>query len=91
MPRLVRLEGTVPLKIDPNLKPGETPPAPNVIAWPRDEAGNLKVVSVCTCGLSARFPLCDGAHKGCKDEEAGYVYRYDPATRAVVEKRAEGQ
>lgn len=82
MPRIVRFEATTPLKIDPNLQPGETPPAPNVIAWPRDEQGRLKVLSLCTCGVSAKFPLCDGAHKACKDEDAATDYVYDVATRA---------
>ena len=87
MPRDVRHDAIGPIKIDPALLPGAIPPAPNVIAWPRDEQGNLKIVSVCACGLSARFPICDGAHKGCKDEVPGFVYTYDSVTRAVIDKR----
>jgi len=86
MPRDVRHTATGNIKIDPALKPGETPPAPNVIAWPRHENGELKVVSICACGISATFPFCDGAHKVCKNEEAGHVYRYDIPTRTVVAK-----
>jgi CDGSH-type Zn-finger protein len=86
MPRIVKFDAMGPIKIDPNLKVGETPPAPNVIAWPRDEAGNLKVVSVCACGISSRFPFCDGTHKQCKTEDPGCVYQYDPVTKQVVEK-----
>lgn len=90
MARHVRFEATSPIKFDPNLKPGDTPPAPNVFPWPRDEQGNLKVLSVCACGLSAKFPICDGGHKACRDsEEPGHVYRYDPVTRAVIEKKPE--
>jgi CDGSH-type Zn-finger protein len=86
MPRIVRFDSTTPIKIDPNLKPGDTPPAPNVIAWPRDEAGNLKVVSICACGISSKFPFCDGTHKICKTEDPACEYQYDPATKQVVSK-----
>ena len=44
-----------------------------------------KPIFVCACGLSQNFPLCDGAHKGCKSEEAGKVYVYDAERRTVVE------
>ncbi|MSR45285.1 MAG: CDGSH iron-sulfur domain-containing protein [Phycisphaerales bacterium] len=36
-----------------------------------------KPIFVCACGLSQKFPLCDGHHKGCAAEEAGRVYEYD--------------
>jgi hypothetical protein len=81
MPRIVRLDSTVPLKVDPNLAPGDTPPAPNVIPWPRDDQGRLKVLSICTCGISAKFPFCDGAHKTCKDEDPATDYIYDPQSK----------
>lgn len=82
MARLVRHDAAAPMKIDPNAPPG----TPN--AWPRDAAGNLKPVFVCACGLSTKFPICDGSHKTtCPVEEPGHVYVYDPVTRAVVEKR----
>jgi CDGSH iron-sulfur domain-containing protein 1 len=90
MARLVKFDSTTPIKIDPNLKPGDVPPAPNVIAWPRDEQGNLKVLSLCTCGISAKFPFCDGGHKVCKSEDAGSVYEYDSATKQVVTQRPIG-
>ncbi|MFO0831310.1 MAG: CDGSH iron-sulfur domain-containing protein [Phycisphaerales bacterium] len=86
MPRDVRFTATGSIKIDPSLRPGDQPPAPNVIPWPRHENGDLKVVSVCACGISATFPFCDGAHKQCKSEDPACVYRYDPVTRAVVSK-----
>jgi CDGSH-type Zn-finger protein len=86
MPRDVRFSATGNIKIDPSLKPGDVPPAPNVIAWPRYESGDLKVVSVCACGISATFPFCDGSHKLCKAEDSACLYRYDPSTKAVVSK-----
>lgn len=82
MARLVRHEATGPIKIDPAAAPG-TPGA-----WPRDAAGNLKPVFVCACGVSAKFPFCDGNHKACMaGEEAGYVYRYQPGTTTVVDRQ----
>ncbi|MFZ4574211.1 MAG: CDGSH iron-sulfur domain-containing protein [Phycisphaerales bacterium] len=76
MARLVRLEQPGPMKIDP-------------ATWPKDEAGNPKPFSICACGLSKKFPLCDGMHKTTsKLEEAGFLYRYD-AEGKVVEKVAE--
>jgi CDGSH-type Zn-finger protein len=70
MARLVRFDAAKPIKIDP-------------ATWPRDEQGNLRVLSICACGISAKFPLCDGAHKACNTEEAGCTYTYDIATRSV--------
>jgi len=84
MARLVKLTGTAPIKIDPNLAPGAEPPAPNVRPWPRDEQGNLKVLFICTCGISLKFPFCDGAHKACKDEDSATVYTYETGTRAPI-------
>lgn len=43
-----------------------------------------KPIFICACGLSQNFPFCDGTHKVCKSEEAGTLYRYDPATKQVV-------
>lgn len=48
-----------------------------------------KPISICACGLSRTFPLCDGAHKQLKttetDPEALYVY--DPDRVSIVETR----
>lgn len=84
MPRIARFTTTTPLKIDPNLGPNDTPPAPNVIPWPRDENGRFKVLSVCTCGVSRKFPLCDGMHKACKNEDPNTLYHYDPVTGEII-------
>ena len=47
---------------------------------PRD-----KPISICACGLSKTFPLCDGAHKTTsKLEQPGRLYEYDPVTFAVL-------
>jgi CDGSH-type Zn-finger protein len=36
-----------------------------------------KPVFVCACGLSKRFPFCDGTHKTCRDEAEGQTFVYD--------------
>lgn len=74
MARTVRFTATDPVKIDP-------------ATWPRDAQGNLKPISICACGVSLKFPICDGMHKACRLEEPGHEYRYDPASGAVIEKR----
>lgn len=75
MPRLVRLDAQAPIKIDP-------------ATWPRDEQGNLKPISICACGLSQKFPICDGAHKACRAaEQAGVLYVYDATRTKVIEER----
>ncbi len=48
-----------------------------------------KPIFVCACGLSKNFPLCDGAHKGCKGETPGVVSVYDAQREKVVEERAD--
>ena len=73
MARIVRHTSSEPLKIDPS-------------TWPRDAAGNLKNIWVCACGISKMFPMCDGTHKKCRDEDPARDCVYDPETgeRAVV-------
>lgn len=46
-----------------------------------------KPVFICGCGLTRKFPFCDGTHKACKDELPDKVYRYDPDTAEIVEER----
>ncbi len=72
MARLVRLEATVPMKIDP-------------ATLPLDEHGKPKLLSLCTCGLSLKFPLCDGAHKHARvTEQPGMLYVYDKDGKTVL-------
>jgi hypothetical protein len=90
MARLVRHESTTPIKFDPNLViDPANPPPPNVRPWPRDENGNPKILSICACGVSATFPICDGMHKHCRTEEPGMVYTYDVAAKTVKDKKPE--
>ncbi len=69
MARRVIFHAAASIKLDPS-------------QFPRDEHGNLKPISLCACGVSRRFPICDGSHKQCKDEQPGVLYEYDPATQA---------
>lgn len=75
MARLIRLDTAGPVKIPPE-------------QFPRDEAGNLKAIWICACGLTATPPFCDKTHKVCAGEEPGKVYEYDPVTRARRERTA---
>lgn len=64
MARIVKLEATGPVKVDPSDKP----------------------IFVCACGLSKKFPFCDGSHKPTRAEEPGCVYRYSGENSDKVEK-----
>lgn len=48
-----------------------------------------KPVWVCACGLSQRFPICDGSHKKCPHNEPNpaAVYVYDDSRQQVVDAR----
>lgn len=86
MPRIVRFDATSPVKFDPNPPVPGVEPLPGVNPWPRDESGRYKILSICACGISKTFPLCDGAHKRCRTEEPDHVYTYDSVSGAVISK-----
>jgi CDGSH-type Zn-finger protein len=48
-----------------------------------------KPISICACGLSRTFPICDGAHKAAKIAETDptALYVYDADRRAILEAR----
>ena len=48
-----------------------------------------KPISVCACGLSRTFPLCDGTHKAARltETDPGALYVYDAERVAIVETR----
>lgn len=71
MARLVRLEGIGPVKIDP-------------ATLPLGPDGKPKKIAVCACGMSARFPICDGTHKQLV-EQPGQVYCYDAAVKTLIQ------
>ena len=74
MARRVVFHAAASVKLDPS-------------QFPRDDQGNLKPISLCACGVSQKFPICDGTHKRCKDETPGVLYEYDPVT---LERREVG-
>lgn len=69
MARLVRLEPTGPLKIDPATLPADKP------------------LFICQCGLSRKFPYCDGAHKITRSEVPATLYIYARDGQSVLETR----
>ena len=65
-----------------------TAKAPHVFNTPKGDT-----VAICMCGLSQKYPFCDGSHKKTTDEadNALYVYdqqgnRLDPNTGSQVRK-----
>lgn len=46
-----------------------------------------KPIFVCACGLSKKFPLCDGSHKGCINEPEDKVVVYDSDKSTIIEER----
>jgi CDGSH-type Zn-finger protein len=75
MARLIRIDATGPIKIEPD-------------QFPRDAAGELRPIFICACGLTKTAPICDGAHKACRTgEDPNFIYTYDPVTKQVVDKQ----
>ena len=47
-------------------------------------------LAICACGLSQKFPLCDGAHKTLSErEKPGVLYVYDKERKQVIEERVD--
>jgi CDGSH-type Zn-finger protein len=57
-----------------------TPVRIDASALPKDG----KPLSICTCGISKKFPFCDGAHKLARSEEPGKLYTYNADGTAVI-------
>ena len=49
-----------------------TAKAPHVFETPKGDK-----VAICMCGLSKRYPFCDGSHTKTQDEANGVLYAYD--------------
>ncbi len=65
-----------------------TAKAPHVFNTPKGDT-----VAVCMCGLSQKYPFCDGSHKKTTDEADNVLYVYDqqgnrldPATGEKIRK-----
>ncbi len=62
---------------------------------PHDATGPIRIepqdkpVFICACGLSQKWPFCDGRHNLCAAEAEGKVYVYDETRTRVVEVREE--
>lgn len=50
-----------------------------------------KPISICACGLSRTFPICDGSHKAARlvETDPNALYVYDADRMKVVEVRSD--
>ena len=46
--------------------------------------GKDKNYFICQCGLSKKFPFCDGHHKKTVDEEEGKIYIYNEDIKVEI-------
>ena len=44
---------------------------------PVKDSRGVTVAAICMCGLSKKYPYCDGSHIKTQDEEEGKIYIYD--------------
>jgi CDGSH-type Zn-finger protein len=72
MARLVRHEATGPIKIDP-------------ATLPLGPDGKPKKIAVCACGLSFKFPICDGTHKQLVEQPGEECY-YHGAVKELIDQ-----
>lgn len=61
---------------------------------PSDRDGPIRIdpqdkpIFICGCGLTKKFPFCDGTHKACKSEDPAKLYVYNDKGEVVEERDA---